>query len=79
MRFASYQKEIEIEASTMEDAFSALVARFPDLRGVLFGADGKLRSVHRVFCNGESVVGTLAQHALGPTDEIALLTAIAGG
>jgi molybdopterin converting factor small subunit len=79
MRFASYQKEIEIEASTIEDAFAALVTRFPDLRGVLFGADGKLRSVHRVFCNGDAVVGAPDQLALGPTDEISLVTAIAGG
>jgi len=79
MRFTSYQKEVALDASTTTHAFAALIERFPDLRSVLFDGDGKLRAVHRVFHNGEQVVEGLGERPLGPSDEISLLTAIAGG
>ena len=35
MRFASFEKEVEIEATTVGQAIDVLVDRYPDLKSVL--------------------------------------------
>ncbi|MEE8569276.1 MAG: MoaD/ThiS family protein [Anaerolineales bacterium] len=78
-RYTSFEGEVELEATTITNALDALVERFPDLKPVLYDADGKTRSVHRLYLNGDVLdVGDI-DHDLGPTDELGILTAIAGG
>lgn len=78
-RYTAFEQEVQVDATSLGGALDALVARYPGLRPVLYDGDGKLRSVHRLFLNGELLdVGT-HDRALAPTDELGILTAIAGG
>jgi molybdopterin synthase sulfur carrier subunit len=78
-RYTAFEQEVQVEASSLGAALDALVARYPELRPVLYDADGKLRSVHRLFLNGELLDVGYHDRALAPTDELGILTAIAGG
>lgn len=79
IRYASFEREVELEARTVSAALDELVARFPDLRPVVLDGEGQLRRVHRLYLNGE-VLGTAeGDLALEPNDELGILTAVAGG
>lgn len=78
-RYTSFEQEVRLDATSLEGALEALVARYPGLRPVLYDGDGKLRSVHRLFLNGELLDVGHGDRALAPTDELGILTAIAGG
>jgi len=78
-RFTSFEGEVQVEATTVTEALDTLVAQFPDLKPVLYDANGKPRSVHRLFLNGEVLDVGDTDHNLEPTDELGILTAIAGG
>lgn len=78
-RYTAFEDEVQLEASTVEAALQALVARHPGIGPVLYDGDGKLRSVHRLFLNGEVLDVGDDEHRLAPTDELGILTAIAGG
>ena len=78
-RYTSFEGEVEIDAISVSKALDALVDRFRDLKPVLYDATGKPRSVHRLYLNGEVLEIGDTDHALAPTDELGILTAIAGG
>lgn len=78
-RYTSFEQEVQIDATSPRAALDALVARHPALRPVLYDGDGKLRSVHRLFLNGEVLDVGDEERTLAPTDELGILTAIAGG
>jgi molybdopterin synthase sulfur carrier subunit len=78
-RYTSFEEEVKLDATSLRAALDALVARHPGLRPVLYDGDGKLRSVHRLFLNGEVLDVGLDDRPLAPTDELGILTAIAGG
>jgi len=70
---------VQLEAASVSNALDTLVERFPDLKPVLYDAAGKPCSVHRLFLNGEVLDVGDTDHALEPSDELGILTAIAGG
>ena len=78
-RFASFEGEVQLEATTVAQALDALVERFPNLRPVLYDADRNPRSVHRLYLNGDLLDVGDTDHNLDPDDELGILTAIAGG
>lgn len=80
-RYTSFEQEVQLEATSLRAALEALVARHPGLRPVLYDGDGKLRSVHRLFLNGELLDSGSGSddRPLAPNDELGILTAIAGG
>lgn len=78
-RYTSFEQEVQLEATSLRAALDALVVRHPGLRPVLYDGDGKLRSVHRLFLNGELLDTGHDDRALAPNDELGILTAIAGG
>ena len=78
-RYAAYEDEIEVEASSVSSAIERLVERFPELNRVLYDAEGKFRSVHRVYLNSEVLASGDTNHPTRPSDELGILTAIAGG
>jgi len=78
-RFTSFEGEVQLEATTVTEALDKLVEQFPDLQPVLYDANRKPRSVHRLFLNGEVLDVGDTDHNLEPTDELGILTAIAGG
>lgn len=78
-RYTDFEGEVEVNASTLSDALEALIQRHPALQPVIYDGDGNLRSVHRLYLNGDILeVGDMA-HPLGADDELGILTAIAGG
>lgn len=79
LRFSNFQKEIEIAAGTVEMAMQSLVECCPDLRPVLLDGEGRVRQVHRLFLNGEILPSHELGHQVGSQDEVAIITAIAGG
>jgi molybdopterin converting factor small subunit len=78
-RFTSFEDEIELDSSSVIAALNTLTERYPDLRPVLFEPNGKARSLHRFYLNGEVLNIGDTDHPLKPTDELGILTAIAGG
>jgi sulfur-carrier protein len=79
LRFSNFQKEIEIAAVTVETAVQSLVEHCPDLRPVLLDGEGRVRQVHRLFLNGEMLPPHELGRQVGSQDEVAIITAIAGG
>lgn len=78
-RYTSFEGEVELDATSVSQALDALVGQFPDLKPVVYDADGNPRAVHRLYLNGEVLDARDTDHALGSTDELGILTAIAGG
>ena len=78
-RYTAFEGEVELDVASVSKALDALVEQFPDLKPVVYDADGKLRSVHRLYLNGDLLDIGDTDHALAPTDELGILTAIAGG
>lgn len=77
MRFANFQREVEVEAGTVQEGLDALLARHPSLREILLDRASGVRGVHKLFLDGEPL-DSLAQ-AVGERSEVAVVTAIAGG
>jgi sulfur-carrier protein len=79
-RFADFEAEVEVEATTIPTALGLLVERYPKLRPVIHDGAGGLRKVHRLFVNGEVLSAEEVEtRELGPQDELGILTALAGG
>ncbi len=72
-------RQLEVEAATVGDALDALFARFPTLHDRLT-TDGQVSSFVNVYVNADDVRHRdgLAT-ALGETDTVILLPAMAGG
>ncbi len=79
LRFCNFRREIEVGGATLEEGVHHLVEECPDLRTVLLDAQGRMRRVHRIYHNGELINGDELSRASSPSDEITILTAIAGG
>lgn len=78
-RYTDFEGEVEVNASTLSEALDALIQRHPDLEPVIYDRDGNLRSVHRLYLNGEILEVENMAHPLDADDELGILTAIAGG
>jgi sulfur-carrier protein len=79
MRFSNYQREIEVDASTIYDGIRALADRYPEIRSVLLDGQDRVRRVYRIFVDDELVTVDGLKAEVGPDAEITILTAIAGG
>jgi molybdopterin synthase sulfur carrier subunit len=79
LRFAGFRREVEIDATTVAQGLSELVAGCPALGPVLLDGAGRLRAVHRLFLNGEQLAAQELGREAKAGDEVTLLTAIAGG
>jgi molybdopterin synthase sulfur carrier subunit len=79
LRFSGFRRELEVDAPTVAQGLTELVARCQGLGPVLLDGEGRLRAVHRLFLNGEQLTGHELEHEAQANDEITLLTAIAGG
>ena len=78
-RYTDFEGEVEVTASSVLEALNALVQRHPDLQPVLFEGNGQVRSVHRLYLNGDVLEIDEIDHTLDADDELGILTAIAGG
>ena len=78
-RFTSYEGEVQLEVTTVTEALDTLVEQYPDLKPVLYDTSGKLRSMHLLYLNGDMLDAGDTGHNLELTDELGIITAIAGG
>ena len=74
------QTEVELEGSTIGEVLEALTSAHPGTGDQLFGEDGELNRFVNVYLNDEDVrvlegLGT----AVGETDTVMILPAMAGG
>jgi molybdopterin converting factor small subunit len=79
LRYADYNRTVDVSAGTLGEALTELEQRFPALRSVLCDNTGELRRTHRMFVNDELVSRPSTALALRSSDRVELLTAIAGG
>jgi len=77
---ADGQKAIEVDGGTIREVVAGVVSRHPALGSQLLGPDGDLHRFVNVYLNGQDVRYLAGlETPVGPTDEIRLLPAIAGG
>jgi sulfur-carrier protein len=79
LRFVNFQKSLQIDAVSIEDALQKLAERYPQAASVLFDDDGQVRKVHQLFLNGQHVDSSDIQQPVNASDRLDVLTAIAGG
>jgi molybdopterin converting factor small subunit len=78
--YADKKSAIEVNASTVAEALSALTSQHADLRRHLFGDDGKLRSFVNVYVNDEDIRYLNKENTpVRDTDTISIVPSIAGG
>jgi sulfur-carrier protein len=78
-RYVDFDFDIELDAGSVLEGLRRLGERYPAVNGVLFDADGKVRSVHRMALNGSLLEADGLERATGPGDEVIILTPITGG
>ncbi|NJD30159.1 MAG: MoaD/ThiS family protein [Chloroflexi bacterium] len=77
---ADGQKAIDVAGGTIREVVAGVVERHPALASQLLGPDGDLHRFVNVYLNGQDVRYLAGlETPVGPTDEIRLLPAIAGG
>jgi hypothetical protein len=79
LRFTSFTKEMDAPGGTLGEALAGVCARFPSLKPVLLDDEGRVRAVHQLFLNGEQLPRGELEQRVGADDELAVITALAGG
>ena len=78
--YAGKQESVELQASTVGEALSALTGQFADLKKHLFADDGRLRSFVNVYVNDEDIRYLQKdQTRVNQGDTISIVPSIAGG
>jgi molybdopterin molybdotransferase len=79
-RYAGGSDLVEVDGSTVREAFEALIAAHPDTRIRLFDDSGRLHGHLHVFCRETEVAAEdLGTTPVGAGDEIDVIVAVAGG
>lgn len=79
LRLVDYRRVIEAPGSSLGESLSGVELEYPRLRDVLRNGDGDLRPTHRIFINGELAPAADLTTPVQDSDDVELLTAIAGG
>jgi adenylyltransferase/sulfurtransferase len=78
--YTSKQDSVDLKASTVGEALTALTAQFGDLRKHLYNEDGKLRSFVNVYVNDEDIRYLQKDKTqLNDGDTVSIVPSIAGG
>jgi molybdopterin converting factor small subunit len=78
--YAGKQQSVEVAATTVSEALSALTAQFSELRKHLFSDDGRLRSFVNVYVNDEDIRYLEKEKtAVRDGDTVSIVPSIAGG
>ena len=79
-QYVGRQAAVDVRASTVGEALSALVAQHPELRRHLYTEDGKLRAFVNLYVNDEDIRYLQKEAtALKEGDNISIVPSIAGG
>ena len=78
--YAGKQESVELKATTVGEALSALTSQFSELKKHLYADDGRLRSFVNVYVNDEDIRYLQKdQTAVSEGDTISIVPSIAGG
>ena len=71
---------VKTDASTLAEAVDRLEADYPGIKERIVGDDGEIRRFVNIYVNGEDVrfLSNLST-ALGASDEVSIVPAVAGG
>jgi MoaD family protein len=79
-QYVDKQSTVEVKCTTVGEAMSALVAKYPDLRRHLYTEDGKLRAFVNLYLNDEDIRYLQKEAtAVKEGDNISIVPSIAGG
>ncbi|MGA8618444.1 MAG: ubiquitin-like small modifier protein 1 [Candidatus Sulfotelmatobacter sp.] len=79
-QYVGKQATVEVKATTVAEAMTALVAQHPELRRHLYTGDGKLRAFVNVYVNDEDIRYLQKEEtAVKEGDSISIVPSIAGG
>jgi molybdopterin converting factor small subunit len=78
-RLVGFQRDVQIDADTVQEGLSALCQKYPHLHGVLFDGSGHLRAVHRLALNRTLLLRSELEAPVAVDDEVEVVTALAGG
>lgn len=79
-RYAGGERVVVLDGSTVEQILSGLGDRYPGFRETAIDGDGRPRPHVRLFVNNAQVgAGSDLGRSVGDADEIAIISAIAGG
>lgn len=79
--YTGNQSAVAVDANTVTEAVSALLARYPEFRKHLYTPDGKLRSFVNLYLNDEDVryLPEREGTAVKSSDTLSIIPSIAGG
>ena len=71
--------EVQVRGATVRECIAAVEARHPGFAAQVFDADGGLHGFVTLFVNGEEIGRDAVDSAIGASDVVEVLAAIAGG
>ena len=79
--YTANQSAVAVDANTVTEAVSALLARYPEFKKHLYTPDGKPRSFVNLYLNDEDVryLPQGEESAVQPSDTLSIIPSIAGG
>jgi molybdopterin converting factor small subunit len=78
--YAGKQHHVEVDAKTVGEALTALIARHGDLRRHLYQDDGRLRSFVNVYLNDDDIRYLQKENTpVHDGDTVSIVPSIAGG
>lgn len=79
-QYAEKKDTVEVRASNVGDALTALTSTYPDLRRHLYTDQGKLRAFVNVYLNDEDIRYLHQENTLvKDNDSLSIVPSIAGG
>jgi len=79
--YTGNQSTVAVDANTVTEAVSELLARYPDFRKHLYTSEGKLRSFVNLYLNDEDVryLPEREETPVKDSDSLSIIPSIAGG
>lgn len=79
-QYTQKQAAIEVSGSTVGDALTSLMSRYPDLRRHLYSDDGSLRAFVNIYLNDQDIRYMEKENTrANEGDTISIVPSIAGG
>jgi molybdopterin converting factor small subunit len=80
LRFTGFTKEVDVgQVASVRQALSMLVMRYPELENILFEPGGVPRKHHRILVNSKIISRDALDQSVNESDQLMIITAIAGG
>ncbi len=79
-KYTNDEEEVEVNASSVKEAFGALAEKYPEVKQHLYDENGKIRSFINVYLNDEDIrYAENLETSVQDGDNIQVVPSIAGG